>query len=169
MHRANVELQGRKAHCQQHKGNGDGQTLTAGVEELLHPVQQPANQCAQTKTQNDLDQGLHHDGQYAGLPGRQGSGDAEGHGEQHQTNCVVDGHYQHQQPGQGAVGLILPHHHQCGGGGGGGSDGAQHQSGGDSHYIGEAEVQTYQHNVHQHRGDHSLENANGDGAAAHSL
>ena len=57
-------------------------------------------------------------------------GDAEGHGEQHQTHRVVQRHDGQQDIGEGALSLVLAHHHQGGGRGGGRGHGAQHDGGG---------------------------------------
>ena len=148
MNRADGEFQRGKTDSQQYKCHGNGQALTAGVEELLHPVQQPAHQSAQRQAENDLHDGLHQHAQQAGLTGGEGSGNAKGHGEEHETHSVINGYHQHQQPGHRAISLVLTYHHQRGGRGSGGGNSTQHQCGGDGNDVGEAEVKSDQHDVY---------------------
>ena len=145
------------------------ETLAAGVEVLLHPVQNPSGHAAQDQGQDNLHQRLHQDGDNADRAALQGGGHAEGGGEQHQSHRVVDGHHQQQQFGQGAVGLVLAHHHEGGRRGGSRSDGAQSDGGGKGDQGGVDEMQDDQGNVHKDGGDHRLQNAHGDGLLAHVL
>ena len=169
MDAADLKLQHAQANGQHDECDADGQTLGTGVEELLHPVQQPAHQGAQDQGQDDLQDGLHHHADDADLAGGQGGGNTEGGGEQQQAHGVVDGHHQHQQPGQGTVGLVLADDHQGGGRGRGGGDGAQNDGAGQGNDVGEREVQADQHDVHHHGGDDGLQDADGDGGGAGGL
>ena len=166
---ANLELKHGKAHCQQHKGHGNGHALAAGVKELLHPVQKPAHHRAKAQRKDDFYNGLYYHAQDADLAVSQSAGYTKGYGKQQKANCVVDGHYQHQKTGQRAVGLVLPYHHQRGRRGSGGCNGAQSDGTGHRNHIGKAQMQANQNDIHHHGGNHCLQNANGDGTAAHSL
>ena len=161
-----VELDHAQANGQHDECDGDGQTLGTGVEELLHPVQQPAHDAAQHQAQDDLQNGLDDDAQDADLTGGQGGRNAIGGGEQQQAHGVVNGDDQHQQLGQRAVGLVLANDHQGRSGCGGGSDGAQDDGAGQGNDVGEGEVQADQDDVHQSGGQYGLQDADGDGGLA---
>ena len=164
-----MEFQHAHANRQQHKGYGNGHALTSGVEELLHPVQEPAHDAAKRQRKDDFHNGFYHHSQHADLTVGQSGSNAKGHGKQYQTHSVVDGDHQHQQAGQRAVRLVLANHHQgccrCGSG----SNSAQRNGTGNADHIGEAQVQQNQHHIHHQRGDHRLQNADGDGLCAGGL
>ena len=139
------------------------------MEEFLHPEQHPARQRAQAQGEDDLNEGLHQDGEKADGTALQGGGHPEGGGKQHQAHRVVNGYHQQQQPGQGAVRLVLAHHHEGGGGGGGGGNGPQSDGGGDGDEAGVDKMQGDEGGVHQSGGGHGLEYAHGDGLPAHAF
>ena len=169
MDTAHVKLDHAQTNGQHDEGHGNAHTLGAGVEELLHPVEEPAHSRAQSQRQNDLHDGLQHHGDHVDVTGGQGGGNAEGDAEQHQTHGVVNGDHQHQQAGQGAVGLVLPNDHQGGGGGRCGGDGTQRDGAGNGDQAGEQQVQRDQGNVHEHCGNDGLQNTDGDGFCAGGL
>ena len=96
-------------------------------------------------------------------------GNAEGHREQQQAHRIVNGHHQHQQTGQGAIGFILPHHHQGSRRCRGRSNGTQGNGAGKGDHLGEYQVLADQHQIHQNRSQHSLADADGNGGATHSF
>ncbi len=163
-----MELQHGQAHRQHDKSHGNGHTLTSGVKKLLYPVEEPAHQAAQTQGQNDLHDRLHYHSKHADMAVCQSRGDAIGHGEQHQTHRVIDGHHQKQKLCHGAVRLILSDHHQSCGRRRGCGNGAQGDGTGNGENGREKEVQHHQHDVHHNGGDHGLQNANGNGLRAGS-
>ena len=163
MDTCHVKLDHAQADGQQHKGHGNAHTLGTGVEELLHPIQEPAHRSAQTQGQNHFHNRLYHHGNYAHMTGRQRGGNAEGNAEQHQTHRVIDGNHQHQKPGQRAVSLILTDDHQGCGRSRRGSDGTQGDGAGDGNQAGEQQMQHDQGHIHEDRGDHRLQNADGNG------
>ena len=169
MYRTYLELQHAQTGGQHDEGNGQGHTLAAGVEELLRPVQQEAHQAAQAQGQDDLHDRLDDDSQDADLTVGQGGGDAVGHGEQQQTHRIVQGNHQHQQPGHGAVGLVLPHDHHGRGRRGSGGNGTQGNGAGNGDDLREEHVQGDQHDIHHHGGDDGLQDADGDGSHANGL
>ena len=163
---ADLEFQHTHTHRQHDEGDGQRHTLAAGVEEPLHPVEQQPHKAAETHGQENLHDGLNNHGQHADLPVGQCRRNAEGHGEQQQTHGVVQGDHQHQQPGHGAVRLVLTNHHQRGGRGGGGGDGAQGDGAGDGNDVREEQMQQQKYDIHDNGGDHGLQNADDDGAGA---
>ena len=166
VHGADLEFQRAQTHGEHHEGHGQGHTLAAGVEEALYPVQQKTHEAAQPQRQNDFHNRLHHHSQYADVTAGQGGCHTEGNGEQQQTHRVVQSHNQHQQPGHGAVSLVLLYHHHGGGRGRCGGDGAQGDGAGNRNHMGEEQVQKQKDNVYQSRGNHCLQNADDDGAGA---
>ena len=159
----NLKFQHGQAHGQQHKGHGDGHTLTAGVEELLHPVQQPAHGAAQQQRQEDLQDRFHHHCQHTDLTMCQSRGNAERHGEQQQAHRIIDGHHQHDHGGE----QILRHDEvEFKVRKGEGKVHRQHpqQRGGDAAQIAlgdDRDQEHAQHEDHRHRGI-GLEDAVGD-------
>ena len=169
VHRADLELQHGQADGQHDERDGDGHTLASGVEELLHPVKQPAHHRAEREGQHNLHNRLHDDGQDAHRAAGQRIGDAEGHGEQQQAHRVVDGDDQHQQAGHRAVRLVLAHDHHRGRRGRRRRNRAQGDRARDGDHRREAQVQRDQGDIHHDGRDHRLQDADDDRALAHGL
>ena len=169
MDAAHLELLHGQSRRQQDEADGNGQALAPGVEELLHPVEGHSGRRAQAQREDDFHHGLHQHRHHADGSALQSHGHAEGGGKEDQAHRVVNGHHHQKQPGQGAVGLVLPDHHQRGGGGRGGGNGAQGNGGGNGDDLRPDQVQEDQGQVNQHSGNHRLENAHHDRLPAHGF
>ena len=169
MHRPDVKLQHGQAHRQQDKGDGEAHPLGAGVEVFFQSVEGKARHSAQTQGEENLADRLHQDADHVDVAFFQGVGDAEGDREEHQAHGVVDGHHHQEQVGQGAVGLVLLDHHQGCRGSGSRRDGAQGDGRGRRDHVRPDKVEGQQGGVHHQGGDDRLQNADGDGLAAHAL
>ena len=159
---ADLEFQHTQTHRQHDEGDGQGHTLAAGMEEPLHPMEQQPHKAAETNGQKNFHDGFDDHGQHADLPVGQRRSDSKRHGEQQQTHSVVQRDHQHQQPGHGAVRLVLTNHHQRGGRGSGGGNGAQGDGAGDGNDVGEEQMQQQKYDIHDNGGDHGLQNADDD-------
>ena len=168
-HRADLEVHLGQRHSQHHEGDGDVQTLGAGMEELLAPVEGQAQRSAQTQGGNHLHNGVHQHADHIHAALLQGAGDAEGNSEDHQAHHVVQGDDGQQRAGQGAVRLVLLDDHQRGGRGSGGGDGAQGQHGGEGQLIGHEQMQAVEGHIHEEGGDQRLEHGDDHRLAAHLL
>ena len=88
------------------------------MEEALGVVEKEAEHNTECKRKHNLKEGLKDNCGDGYVTGRDGARNAEGYGEKHEADCVVDSNYGKKHIGKGTLCLILLYDHKgrCGSG-----------------------------------------------------
>ena len=162
MDRADIKLHHRQGHRQQHKRNGQGQTIGVGEKGAFQLSQHPSHKGSQQQRTQDLDQRFHRNGNNIRMSADKGGCNAEGNGKYRQTHSIIQRYHRQQDIRQFASGLILPDDHQSGRRSSSRSNGAQCDGRRDAESIGHEKMQSNECCIYQQCCRDALHNAHHD-------
>lgn len=151
-----------KRYCKEDVCNGDGKTLTSGVEELFGEVEYKTDHCAEYEGCDNFNNGIYDDGDHIEMTLFECACDAEGDCENHKTYNVVESNYGKEHLGERTVSLVLLYNHEgccrCGCG----CDCAEGDRAGEGESVGHCEVYHCESHVNEYSSYNSLEDRDYD-------
>ena len=128
MYTADLKLEHRERHRQQHKAHRHRKTLGAGMEEALKEGDEEAHNCTEKERKDNLNQRLHDNRNNVGRACNQRLGYAEGNGKENEADSVIKCNDGEQNIGKRPLCLVLADNHEGCGRGGCGGNGTKHDS-----------------------------------------